>query len=43
MSRLIVRNLDKIKDIGTYKCLAEDDAINENSAEMNIVDILGEN
>lgn len=42
VSQLIVKNLDKSKDIGTYKCLVEDDSTNHNYAEINIADILGE-
>lgn len=41
VSQLIVRNADKAKDVGVYKCLVEDDSMNHNAAELNIVDILG--
>lgn len=39
--RLIVYNLDKIKDVGIYKCLVEDDSKNRNSATLNVLKILG--
>lgn len=42
VSQLIIQNLDKSKDVGTYKCVVDDDAMNHNAAELNIDDILGE-
>lgn len=41
VSQLLVGNLDKGKDIGAYKCLVADDAMNRHAAEINIVDIFG--
>ncbi|XP_031631901.1 vascular endothelial growth factor receptor 1-like isoform X3 [Contarinia nasturtii] len=43
VGKLIVKNLDKTKDAGLYKCLVEDRSSNRNSAVMNIIKILGAN
>lgn len=40
-AQLIVRNVQKIKDVGLYKCYVEDNSNNRNSAVLRVQKILG--
>lgn len=39
--QLIVRDVQKIKDVGVYKCFVEDNSNNRNSAVLRVQKILG--
>lgn len=39
--QLIVRNVQKTKDVGIYKCYVEDNSNNRNSAVLRVQKILG--
>lgn len=41
VGKLIVKNLNKIKDSGAYSCLVEDDSNIRKTSTLNVINILG--